>query len=187
MANRTSVFMQSASGEVFETSHPEYHKDSVQITPQSKGKEMYRQQIIANLRGILEKNNTRTVYVSLRSCSSSGMSRVLRLYVVDDGCIRDITYQACVITGYTQTDDGLRIGGCGMDMGFAAVYDLSRSVFAGGFGGMAYKNDKAHRRAKSAADARMLIQRGFTFKRARNGDVSGWDTDGGYALSHSWI
>jgi hypothetical protein len=47
--------------------------------------------------------------------------------------------------------------------------------------------NKAHRVAKSAADAKMLIQRGFEFKKGRNCDRSGWDTDGGYALSHSWI
>lgn len=187
MAKNRTVYMQTPDGLIISTEYPQYHKECETIKPQNKGAEMYRQQCIADLREILQKNNTQTVYTGLRSCSSSGMSRVLRLYVVDNGRICDITYMARVITGYTQTDDGLRIGGCGMDIGFAVVYELSRVVFAGGFGHIAYKNGKAHRVAKSAADAKMLIQRGFEFKKGRSCDRSGWDTDGGYALSHSWI
>ena|ERR1035437_1828097 len=51
-------------------------------------------------------------------------------------------------------------GGCGMDMGFHLVYNLGRTLFPEGF---------------------------KVEGRGRNGDASGWDKDGGYALKQRWI
>ena len=74
-----------------------------------------------------------TVYTVLRSVSSSGMSRTLSLKVAKDGKILDLTYYAGIVLDWPIVEvngsRALRVGGCGMDMGFHTVYSLSRSLF----------------------------------------------------------
>lgn len=127
-----------------------------------------------------------TVYTILRHASSSGMSREIGLVIFRDGVDLHPNYSASRVTGYRQGKrDGLIVGGCGMDMGFALVYDLSRRLFPEGFGMEGERNGKKRRPATQEEAARMVAE-GWKF-RGRNGDTSGWDTDGGYALNHRWL
>lgn len=105
-----------------------------------------------------------TVYTSLKSVSRSGMSRRIRCYVARGKDIEDITYYVSRVLGDAINDKGILMSGCGMDMGFALVYGLSRRLFPEGF---------------VPAKAKMS---------GRNGeDASKIDTDGGYALRHRWL
>jgi hypothetical protein len=74
-----------------------------------------------------------TVYTVLRSVSSSGMSRTMSLKVAKDGKILDLTYYAAIVLEWPLVEvngsRALRVGGCGMDMGFHTVYTLSRVLF----------------------------------------------------------
>jgi hypothetical protein len=74
-----------------------------------------------------------TIYTVLRSVSSSGMSRTLSLKVAKDGKILDLTYYASILLDWPLVEvngsRALRVGGCGMDMGFHTVYSLSRVLF----------------------------------------------------------
>jgi hypothetical protein len=74
-----------------------------------------------------------TVYTVLRSVSSSGMSRTLSLKVASEGKILDLTYYAGTVLDWPIVEvngsRALRVGGCGMDMGFHTVYTLSRVLF----------------------------------------------------------
>jgi hypothetical protein len=74
-----------------------------------------------------------TVYTVLRSVSSSGMSRTMSLKVSKEGRILDLTYYASVVLDYPLVEvngsRAIRVGGCGMDMGFHAVYSLARVLF----------------------------------------------------------
>jgi hypothetical protein len=74
-----------------------------------------------------------TVYTVLRSVSSSGMSRTLSLKVARDGKILDLTYYASILLDWPLVEvngsRALRVGGCGMDMGFHTVYTLSSILF----------------------------------------------------------
>jgi hypothetical protein len=74
-----------------------------------------------------------TIYTVLRSVSSSGMSRTLSLKVAKDGKILDLTYYASILLEWPLVEvngsRALRVGGCGMDMGFHTVYSLSRVLF----------------------------------------------------------
>jgi hypothetical protein len=74
-----------------------------------------------------------TVYTVLRSVSSSGMSRTISLKVARDGKILDLTYYASVVLGWSLVEKNgsraLRVGGCGMDMGFHTVYTLASVLF----------------------------------------------------------
>jgi hypothetical protein len=77
-----------------------------------------------------------TVHTVLRHVSGSGMSRDISLHLVRDDQIRDITYLVSQATGNRLSHrDGpiaIRIGGVGMDMGFALVYGLSRALYPDG-------------------------------------------------------
>jgi hypothetical protein len=128
---------------------------------------MTKDQAITTLRGLLPVGTT--VYTILRHCSRSGMQRVIELVIPmtrDDGHvgIRSISWLVAQATGWrldTGKHNGLVARGCGMDMGFALVYELGRALYPSGF--------------SCPPD------------RARNGDASGWDADGGYALEHEWL
>jgi hypothetical protein len=75
-----------------------------------------------------------TVYTMVRSVSSSGMSRTMSLYIVKDNRLVNITYYAAHALEWPLVEKNgsrvLRVGGCGMDMGFHTVYTLSRVLFA---------------------------------------------------------
>jgi hypothetical protein len=145
-----------------------------------------RDEAIKELRAMLKPGDT--VNTVLRHCSASGMSRVIDLVIVyrrvddeyplkPDGSrdynakpkkkrgpaeVRSIGWWAARAMGDTFDRDrhGIKISGAGMDMGFALVYNLGRTLFP----------------------------RGFKVKgRGRNGDTSGHDNDGGYALNHRWL
>ena len=112
----------------------------------------------------------RTVYTVLRHVSRSGMMRSIDLYVIvppRDGYpadIRCITGSVAAVLGYPidRGNGGLRVCGCGTDMGFHVVYSLGRALWPRGF--------------KLARN-----------QHGRNGDTSGCDSDGGYALNHRWL
>jgi len=75
-----------------------------------------------------------TVYTVLRHVARSGMSRRIDLYVIQDGEPR-------WLSGLYKNADGIRHGkfdaitvqGCGMDMGFHLVYNLSRMLYGNTF------------------------------------------------------
>lgn len=70
-----------------------------------------------------------TIYTVLRHVSQSGMLRRISIFAVIDGEIRSIDYSAAQILGKTiKGDGGIPVRGCGMDMGFALVYDLAYAV-----------------------------------------------------------
>ncbi len=104
-----------------------------------------------------------TIYTSLKHVSSSGMSRRISVYMVEDGRIQWMDYLAEKLTGYKESKNGgLSVGGCGMDMGFHLVYGFSSAMFPDGF-----------RRRKGEWH--------------RNGDPATVDKDGGYALKQEWL
>ena len=117
---------------------------------------MKKEEAIKVLREELKPGDT--INTILRHVSRSGMSRSVSLLKGD----WDITYLAALSMGdkIDQKHGGIKIGGCGMDMGFALVYNLGYALFPDGF-----------------------AVEGI----GRNGDTSGWDNDGGYALKQRWL
>lgn len=115
-----------------------------------------------NLRELLKPGDE--VSTIVRHVSKSGMMRVIALKVFKDNRVYDISYNAAIATGHKLHPkyDGIKIEGCGMDMGFELVYQLGRALYPKGF---------------ELADNQY----------GRNGDKSGFDTDGGYALKHRWL
>jgi hypothetical protein len=62
------------------------------------------------------------------------MQRSISLKIVEGGDIRDITWLTAKAIGHTMDakKGGMKIRGCGMDMGFALVYDLGRTLWPNG-------------------------------------------------------
>ena len=127
-------------------------------------KQQERKEAIRDLKKHLKPGTT--VFTVLRHVSRSGMFRVIDLYVIKRNQPLRITWGACKATGSTYNIgwEGMAMGGCGMDMGFAAVYELSRTIFPKGF-----IPAKAGQLGRNGADPDEL------------------DTNGGYALEHKWI
>ncbi len=96
---------------------------------------------IEQLRGWIKPGDT--VYTVLDHVSSSGMTRHIRVVVpmVDgkNGNSRvdfiHPNYSVAKATGHKQAKrgDGVVIGGCGMDMGFALICDLSHVLYGEGY------------------------------------------------------
>lgn len=98
------------------------------------------------------------IYCTLRHVSGSGMQRRISLHTVYKGELIPLDYTAAILTGRALSDKGgIVCNGCGMDMGFDLVYSLGYAIWPKG-------TPKPHGR--------------------RNGEP---DSDGGYALKHSWI
>jgi hypothetical protein len=87
------------------------------------------------LRVIFASQERPTVHTALRHVSSSGMSRDISLLTVDGDGLRNVTYLAAVAMGETPKDRRgqwvIRVGGCGMDMGFHLVSSLSWCLYQG--------------------------------------------------------
>lgn len=116
-----------------------------------------KMEALSDLRAMLKPGDT--IYTRLKHVSRSGMMRVIDLFVIRDNEPMHITWLACEATGtaYHDKHDGMRMDGCGMDMGFAAVYHLGRVLWPNG-------TPEPHG--------------------TRNGEP---DRDGGYALKHRWM
>lgn len=123
-------------------------------------RETAKQGAITRLRDMLQPGDR--VYTILKHVSRSGMQRSIDVYLLRDPYPIWISRAVALATDSRFDDQRncAKVDGCGMDMGFALVYDLSRVLFPTGF--------KAP-------------------KPGRNGDMSGWDKDGGYALKQEWL
>lgn len=94
-------------------------------------KEQERREALSNLRRILRPGvEVRTI---LRHVSSSGMCRWVSLVYVDKrGNTYDLDLWAAKVTGYAYDPkhNGLKVPGCGFDVGFDVVYSISRALYA---------------------------------------------------------
>ena len=157
---------------------------------------------LEELRKILKPGDT--VRTILRHVSSSGMSRSISAVIVNkDGSISQIDWliQRAGIAKFDRNHDGLKMGGAGMDMGFALVYNLSRAMFPNGFKCSGNDGSKdRHKRCPSNdhSNYRSWIEQG-TWNREKGeweGQVLNPEpnykkgkqhSDGGYALNQQWL
>jgi hypothetical protein len=99
------------------------------------------------------------VYTITRHVSQSGMTRRISAFAIVKGELVNLDWYIEKIGLFKRhkTEEGLVIGGCGMDMHFHLVYELGSVLYPKG-----YKIPKG--------------------EYGRNGDTSGYETSGGYAL-----
>jgi hypothetical protein len=142
------------------------------MTTKKQEQEQKRQQAIKFIRELLLKNTKKgekpVLYTVLKHVSSSGMMRHIDVIAIDDGQPININWHVEQLGTYKRAKsydaknaDSLRVGGCGMDMGFAVVYNISCVVF------------------RDYDIANLKVQ-------GRNGQQYE-TTDGGYIINHKWL
>ena len=104
-----------------------------------------------------------TIHCVLRRVSASGMARDISLFIIQKGELRNIDSLAADATGHNMAANGpgIKMTGCGMDMGFALVYSLGAALWPNG-------TKKPHGTRNGAPD-------------------SAPDSAGGYALKSNWL
>ena len=111
-----------------------------------------------------------TVYTKLVHVSRSGMYRVIDLYIIKDNEPYRISWSASkLLEGYDERHEGCKAGGCGMDMGFALVHNLSYAL---------------HRDYECIGDGCPSNDHVNDWKSPRGKDVM---HSNGYALKHRWL
>jgi len=119
-----------------------------------------------------------TVSTVLRHVSQSGMTRSISVIGVHEDEPTDVSWLVARATD-NKVDHkygGVRLGGVGMDMGFALVYGLARTLYRDGFPCTGIRtgrercpsNDHSNEREPNFAAGRL-------------------HSDPGYALNHRWI
>ena len=127
-----SYYFETGHGTTIQTEHPEAWKgdaDAKRLTVR-EGKARLKAEATKRLLELLPKADHRVKCV-LRHVSRSGMSRRIDFYAVVDGDLVYLTQSiAWVLDMSMKTDSqGLTVGGCGMDMGFHVVNNLSMALY----------------------------------------------------------
>jgi ABC-type thiamine transport system ATPase subunit len=98
-------------------------------------KAIEQEENIEYLRNLIAGDEKPVIYTILRHVSSSGMSRDISLIYIKNNSIYHLNYSAAMALGdrlvSRNSSDAIRVNGCGMDMGFHLVYNLSSVLFAG--------------------------------------------------------
>jgi hypothetical protein len=125
--------------------------------------------------GIKPGDTLKTICVHV---SRSGMMRNIRIFSPD---MRDISALAAAALGWTEgKHGGVRVDGCGMDMGFHLVYSLSYRMFPDGFNCVGkIEEPGSHWTKWCPANDHSNGERSYA-KTIRH-------EDGGYALRHAWL
>lgn len=94
----------------------------------TKAQQQARDDARTTLRALLPPGTT--VYTIVRSVARSGMSRTIDCYKLSESGPRWLSGLIAKACGYRQAPGGaLKVSGCGMDMGFAVVYELSQALY----------------------------------------------------------
>lgn len=136
------------------------------------------------LSGLLSPGDT--VYTTVKHVSRSGMSRVISVTVIRDNEPQDITAAVAALTGQTMDRDrwGVKVSGCGMDMTFWLVYELSRALWPDGV--PCTGSD-----GRTPTGKRSKVNRCLSNDHVNTGDRAyrkgKYHKDGGYALNRGHI
>lgn len=138
----------------------------------TKKQQAERQEAIDKLREMLKPGDT--VYTILRHVSRSGMRREISIAAGDVATASELTWLAAVATGdRIGKHAGIIIDGCGMDMGFSLVYNLSSVL---------YPRDRGWQCAGEQCGSNDHSNPPYP---ERDGKML--HEDGGYALRQRWI
>lgn len=146
-----------------------------------------RERAFSDLRKWLKPGDT--VHTIVDHVARSGMARDVRVAILRDGEALHPNWSVSVLLGYSRAKrgDGMRVGGCGMDMGFHIVHSLGYALFG----------EEAEKGTGEAADAlRKAIYEADKHYWHQGGkkDPPDWTKPGrewfggaGYALKHRWL
>ncbi len=96
-------------------------------------KEQEKQEAIQRLQEVFKKGDT--LFTQLENISKSGMTRHIKVRQLKNDRPLDWTYLISKALDWKISDktNGIKVGGCGMDMGFHLIYTLSRKLFNDGY------------------------------------------------------
>ena len=97
------------------------------------------------LRELFDQMDRPEVYTLLKHVSKSGMQRTIQILAFKDNQPLYLGYRIAGILDmpYDERREGIKINGCGMDMGFAIIYDLSSHLYKNPDG--TYSHDGAYK------------------------------------------
>ena len=136
-----------------------------------------RDEAITELRARLKPGQE--ILCVLRHVSRSGMQRVIDLKVIEGGEMRGLGWSAAraLDMRYDTKREGIVVGGCGMDMGFAIVYELGAALWRDGFNCVAAGPDVSKTSPYMACPSNDHANREHNSRHR----------DGGYALKSRWV
>ena len=125
------AWMMSSDGDVFQTDDPKYHTSATRISA-AEGKRRDKANAREMLRQMFPPGST--AYTVLRHVSASGMSRRIAVLMAEGSRVRDVSHLVARALEMRLSDKGgVIVGGCGMDMGFSLIYNLSSALHGGGY------------------------------------------------------
>ena len=94
---------------------------------------MNKEEAIAKLKEAIKEGDT--LYTQLKHVSKSGMTRHIAVRFLKDDYPYDYTYLVAKAIDGKISDkyNGIKRGGCGMDMGFDLIYHLSYVLYNDGY------------------------------------------------------
>jgi hypothetical protein len=134
-----------------------------------------------------------TLYTILRHRSASGMLRVIDVKALDCADARypvvNLGWNVAKALGEPWDDrkEGIRVGGCGMDMGFHLIYNLASALYPDGFGCIG-KGCPSNDHSNGDRDYTPYWHRDTP--KPNDGQAYSadhWHRNGGYALRQRWI
>ena len=133
-----------------------------------------KEEAIKELRDKIKAGDT--LYTKLVHCSKSGMMRVVDVFIIRDNVPLRYSWSVAQAAGfkYNRKHEGVEVGGCGMDVGFEVVYNLSRVLFADGFKCIGKEN-----RCPANDHTNDPWEENYSTDRVHS--------DAGYALRHRWL
>ena len=132
-------------------------------------KQIERKEAIDKLHSLIDPGDV--IYTKMLHVSRSGMYRVIDVYIIKDNVPLRLSWSVAdaIQERYDKKHEGVGVSGCGMDMGFHIVYNLSRVLYPQGF-------DCIGEKCRSNDHSNGDRDRSFHLHK-----------DGGYALVHNWI
>jgi hypothetical protein len=155
-------YVQLESGTILQTDDPARWPEAKRLT-NKVGAQLLKDEAVTKLRKEFAPrgDKRKTLYTTVTHVARSGMSRSIRCFAQskDADGMWDVSHLVARAIGapMDEKNGGLKVGGCGMDMGFHVCHSLGYALFPKG-------TKKPHGR--------------------RNGTP---DTDGGYAINHRWL
>ena len=91
---------------------------------------MSKMNTIEIFKDFLESQKQKELYIQVTSVSKSGMSRKMKVRLVLDNRILNVTFHVAMLLEKKMNDDGsITVRGCGMDMCEHLVMTISRRLY----------------------------------------------------------
>jgi hypothetical protein len=159
-------------------------------------KETYRQNAVERLRQLIKPGDK--LYTIVKSCSGSGTYRHIAVIAATPNVdnYSPVTNISNLVTDVLDwkwhDDDSVGVSGCGMDMGFHVVHELSERLFPDGFGCIGREcpsNDHANGDRDYTPHEDHVTSPDHICAREPESCKANkhWHRTGGYALRREWL